>query len=149
VTKYIKLEVEEVSGKLDEPMLAELRDRMLAVVDEKIQDDGPDKQKAVEQVDKVIEAVRSGGVLHGSTTSINNVIAQLVQALEPLPRAIRAIAQSIDRPAHIFELGGVYNALVASLGLLSHAKESLEEHMACEECKKAEAAPADPKVGQA
>ncbi len=143
-TKFIKIELEpNADGSVLTPSQAEdVRQKMYSAIGEDIPEKA--RQGAREAADQLVAELLSSGPAAFSAKSVIAGITECTRILDSMPRAVRAIARSLDTPSHIFELGGAASELIAAQGFLEMAKTSLEDYLKCNHCK-ATTEPEEPK----
>ncbi len=129
-TKFLELEMKP--GK-DGVNLEDVRAKMHAAINENVPEKA--RESARKQADELVAELLRDGPMALSARTIIVAITSALESLDGLPRAVRGIAQSLDTPSHIFELGGAQSEIVAAMGFLEMAKTSLEEYLACGHCK--------------
>ena len=142
-TKFLKLELRpDASGVvMSESNLEEVRQKMYAAINDNVPQKARESARA--QADEIVAEILKNGPHAISAKSIISAIDTALEALEGLPAGVRAIAQSLGTPSHIFELGSARTELIAAMGFLEMAKTALEEYLTCDHCKPA-AAPKKP-----
>lgn len=126
-TKFLKLELKTDANGSN---LEEVRQKMYAAIDENVPETA--REKARKQADDLVSELLRDGPAALSAKSVIGAIIAATDAIEDLPRAVRRIAQTLDTPSHIFDLGAAMGNLVSACGHLEMAKQALEEYLACD-----------------
>lgn len=130
--KTIKLELPE--GQLTEEVITQLRVKLEeAIAGRSISEAG--RAAARKQTEELIAQLKSQGPALVSARAVLAIVRACMEQLDELPRTIRAIAQSLDTPGHIFELGGAASEMIAACGLLSLVERTLEDTIGCDHCQ--------------
>ncbi len=134
-TKFLKLELKpDASGVvMNESNLEEVRQKMYAAINENVPEKAREKARA--QADEIVAEILKNGPHAMSAKTIIGALNIALEALDGLPSGLRAIAQSLDTPGHIFELGGARSQLIAAMGMIEMTRTAIEEYLACDHCK--------------
>jgi len=124
--------IELPGGQLTEQVVDELRSQMEEAVRE-----APESKRAAarEAAEDLIGELRARGPALLSARSALTLLKDCSRQLDRLPETVRAIAQMLDSPSHIFALGGAASELIIVQGLLGSAADALREMLACDHCK--------------
>jgi len=128
--KSFKLELP--AGVLTEAVIDELRAKMQAVADSIPE---PRREAARQQTEELIDELREVGPALLSARTVLGMVRDCIKQIEELPRTVRAIAQTLDAPSHIFELGGAACELIAAQAMLECAAATLQATLDCEHCR--------------
>jgi hypothetical protein len=128
--KGFKLELPD--GMLTEAVIEELRAKMKSIADSIPE---PRREAARKQTEELIDELREVGPALLSARTVLSMVRDCIKQLEELPRTVRAIAQALDVPGHIFELGGAACELIAAQAMLECAAVTLQGTLDCEHCK--------------
>jgi hypothetical protein len=133
-TKILKLELKpDANGEvLTAENVEQMRQKMYTSIDDNV----PEKARdgARKQADELVAELLSGGVRALGARSCIAAINVAIDAIDGLPRSVQTIAQTLDTPSHIFDLGGAYHQIIAAHGLLELTKKSLEDYLECDHC---------------
>jgi hypothetical protein len=132
--KFLKLEIHAgPDGQVSAFDAERVRAKMYEEVAERVPESH--QQEARGKVDALIGELLREGPAALSLKTVLTAITSAIETLDPLPRAVRNVAQTQDAPLHIFNLGGAASELIAARAMLEMAKETIETHLACEHCK--------------
>lgn len=136
-TRFLQIELNSDGA----PNAEELRAKMHAEIDAKIPERS--RQKARDKADELLNELMKDGPFVASARSIIAALIECGETLGGLPRAVRAVAQATDSPAHVFDLGAAMGNIISAHGHIEMAKQALEGYLACDQCKP-DAAPKEP-----
>lgn len=132
--KFIKLELEGgADGVLSEKQLDEVSAKMREVIDKQLPES--EREEARRRADELVAELRGKTGPQLSAQSLIALLGEAERALEKLPRAIQAIAQTIDTPSHIYDLGGASSEVTTALAAVYQAKRALESMLSCKHCQ--------------
>lgn len=129
--KTIRLDIPE--GQLTEEVITQLLAKLEKEMAESTLSESS-REAARKQADELVAQLRSQGPAIMTARSVLTVVRACMGELEGMPRMIRAIAQTIDTPGHIYELGGSASELIAACGLLSIVERTLQDTIDCDHC---------------
>ncbi len=119
-------------GKLSPEGSAELRQKMLDALKASAGEQGmAELEKLIEEK---LKEVRTQPLSRMAAVGLRDMLKSSIDGLEYLAKGTRGLAQRLDEPSHIYELGGAGLAIITAEDLLAIALENIEHVLACASC---------------